>query len=125
MTSLMPLLLLLAAAEVPFEASADRFADTAACHARLLSLVAEARGSGADAAEGPYEVAQGDVRMHSVRLDGAGHRITETRCLAERLSARSWTHVFGEEEEIAEAEEPFTVDSVARSAEWLKKAPTH
>ena len=57
----------------------------------------------------------GDVRIHFVRAEGAGHRIDEQRCLGERLSGRSWTHSM-------EPDEPeFTVESVARTAEWLKK----
>ena len=111
----LPLLLLLAAAEVPFDASGESFADAAACRARLVSLAGQATGKGYDAVEGPYEVARGDIRVHMVRAEGAGHRITEHRCLAEKLSARSWSHRM-------EDEQPeFTVESVARDAPWLKK----
>ena len=112
------LLLLLAAAadETPFEAGAERFADAAACKAHLGVLAARARsGGGYEAIEGPYEIAAGDVRIHMVRVEGNGHRIAEHRCLAEKLSARSWSHSMEAEEEA------FTVESVARSAPWLKK----
>ncbi|TFI59404.1 hypothetical protein E2493_04195 [Sphingomonas parva] len=100
---------------MPFEASGESFADSAACRARLVTMVAAARGEAFDAVEGPYEVAAGDVRIHMVRAEGAGHRITEQRCLAEKLSGRSWSHAMQDEEP------EFTVESVARSAPWLKK----
>ena len=111
----LPFLLLVAAREAPFEDSAERFADAAACKAHLAGLADAAQGQGYDAVEGPYEIAAGDTRVHMVRAEGAGHRIEEHRCQAEKLSARSWTHA------IEAAEEPFTVESAARSAEWLKK----
>lgn len=91
-----------------FTASAERFADAAGCRAHLGGLVAAARTSGFDAAEGPYDFEAGDVRAHTVRAEGAGHRIAEYRCLAGALGARSWTH------EMAEPEEAFTVASAAR-----------
>ena len=114
---ILPLLLLTAASEeeAPFKASAEVFADAAACKARLTALAAEARGGGFDAIEGPYELAAGDTRIHTVRADGPGHRIAEHRCLAEKLSNRSWTHV------MADAEPEWTVESAARTAPWLKK----
>jgi hypothetical protein len=116
------LLPLLAAAPVPggapeppeFTAASQRFADPAACRAFLGRLVVEAAGSGFDAAEGPYELAPDDVRAHTVRAVGAGHRISEYRCSAAELGERSWTRSMTDE-----AEE-FTVESVARSAAWLK-----
>jgi hypothetical protein len=112
-----PLLLLLAAAaeETPFTPSTESFADAAACKARLAVLVAQARSGSFDAAEGPYEVAAGDTRIHTVRGEGNGHRIAEHRCLAEKLSNRSWTH------SLAKAEGEWTVESAARNAPWLKK----
>ena len=110
---------LLAAEEVPFEPSADRFADAAACKARLAGLSAEARRRGDAAAEGPYEVAPDDIRVHAVVLAGSGHRITEHRCLKEKLSSRTWRHAMDE----AEAEAPETIESMAAKAEWLKKTP--
>ena len=109
----LPFLLLIAAAEVPFEASGEVFADPAACKLRLASLAGDAVGY--DAVEGPYEVGRGDIRIHMVKAEGAGHRITEHRCLLAKLSARSWSHRM--EGEAGE----FTVESVARDAPWLKK----
>ena len=91
-----------------FAAAAERFADAAGCRAHMAGLVAAARTRGFDAAEGPYDFAAGDVRAHTVRAEGSGHRIAEYRCLAERLAARSWTHA------MAAAEEDFTVESAAR-----------
>ena len=61
------------------------------------------------------QIAAGDVRIHTVEAVGTGHRIHEQRCLAEKLSGRSWTHSMQPDEE------EFTVESVARSAPWLKK----
>ena len=103
-----------AAREAPFEASPERFADAAACHAHLERLVGEARRGGFDAAQGPYALASADVRAHAVRAEGSGHRITEYRCEGARLSGRSWTH------SMEPPEEAFTVESVARRADWLK-----
>jgi hypothetical protein len=111
-------LLLLAAtadAEAPFEASAERFADAAACKAHLAERAADARGGDFDAVEGPYELAADDVRIHTVHAEGTGHRIDEQRCLGRELSGRSWTHSLEAEEE------EFTVESVARTAPWLKQ----
>jgi hypothetical protein len=100
--------------EIPdFEASAERFVDAAGCRAHMSGLVAAARAGGFDAAEGPYDFEAGDVRAHTVRAEGNGHRIAEYRCLAERLAARSWIHSMA-----GPAEEPFTVESVARR--WLE-----
>jgi protein involved in polysaccharide export with SLBB domain len=113
-------LFLLSGAEAPFEVSTERFADAAACEARLASLAGEARAGDYDAVEGPYRLGPGDIRIHMVRAEGSGHRIDEHRCLGSELSARSWRHSM----EAAEAEEeaPFTIESVARSAPWLKRA---
>lgn len=96
-----------------FEASSERFADAGACRGHLQRLVADARGARFDAAEGPYDFAAGDVRAHTVRAEGGGHRISEYRCAEALLSARTWTRSMAGEEE-------FTVESVARSAPWLK-----
>jgi hypothetical protein len=114
--SLVLALLLLAGAadETPFEDSARRFADAAACKAHLAAMAADARRQDYDAVEGPYDLAAGDVRIHMVRAEGSGHRIAEHRCLEARLSGRNWRHAMVEEEE-------FTVESVARRAPWLKK----
>ena len=114
--ALLPLLLLTAAAdEVPFEPAAEHFADAGSCRAHLVALVGAARAERYDAVEGPYEIAPGDVRIHMVRASGNGHHIAEHRCLAAALSARDWTHA------MAADEAEFTVESVARSAAWLKK----
>ena len=113
-------LLLLAAAanaETPFEPASRDFVDAAACKAFLATSAGEARGQGYDAVEGPYELASGDIRIHTVRAEGRGHRIDVQRCLGAALSARSWRHSLEGDEE----EAPFTAESVARSAAWLKK----
>jgi hypothetical protein len=114
----LPLLAAAAAAtanEPPeFQASAERFADAAGCRLHLERLVADARAARLDAAEGPYEVAPSDLRAHTVRASGSGHRIDEYRCAAAELSARNWTR------SMAAEEEEFTIESVARRAEWLK-----
>ena len=115
-----PLLVLLAFAaaepdETPFEPSRDLFADAAACKAHLAGLAEDARGGDYDAVEGPYAIAGVDVRIHMVKAEGSGHRIAEHRCLAEKLSARSWSHSM-----VADQAE-FTVESAARAAPWLKK----
>jgi len=125
--ALLLLLPLLAAAAAPdhadapeppdFSRASERFPDAAGCRAHLGSLVREARSSGFDAAEGPYELAAGDVRAHTVRAEGQGHRIAEYRCAAAELSARSWTRSMARD-----PEEEFTVESVARRAEWLKQS---
>jgi hypothetical protein len=98
-----------------FTAAAEQFGDAAGCRAHMVRLIADARRTGVDAAEGPYDFESGDVRAHTVRSEGGGHRIAEYRCLAERLSARSWTHSMA-----ASEEEEFTVESVARRAPWLQ-----
>ena len=110
---------LAAADEVPFDASAETFGNPAACKARLIKMVAGARQESHAAIEGPYEIAPGDVRAHWVDLSGSGHRITEHRCLAEKLGSRSWRHsiVDGEGDGLE------TIEDMAARAEWLKKAP--
>lgn len=124
MIGALPLALLLAAApappgkEVPFEPSTETFADAAACKARLVKIVAGARLEPHSAVEGPYDIAPGDVRAHWVDISGSGHRITEHRCLAEKLSDRTWRHSM----DGSQADEPDTIDSMAAKAEWLKKA---
>ncbi len=116
--------LLLAAApappakEAPFEPSAETFADAAACKARLVKIVAGARLEPHAAIEGPYDISPGDVRAHWIEIDGTGHRITEHRCLGDKLSGRTWRHSM----DGSEAEEQVTIDSMAAKAEWLKKA---
>ena len=111
----LPLLLLAAAGEAPFEPVAERFADAAACKAHLAGLAETARGEAWEAVKGPYAIAPDDVRIHMVRAEGSGHRIAEHRCLGAALAARSWHH------SMEAAEEAFTIESVLRTAEWLKK----
>jgi lipoate-protein ligase A len=114
-TGLVWLPLLLLAVESPFEASDEQFSSAAACKARLETMADAARHQRFDAVEGPYDIEAGDVRIHTVAAEGHGHRIAEHRCLAEKLSSRSWSHSL-------EPEDPaFTVESVARNADWLKK----
>ena len=103
-----------------FRRAAEIFSDAAGCRAHLGRLVVEARASGFDAAEGPYELGAGDVRAHTVRAEGPGHRIAEYRCAAAELSQRSWTRSMAGEAQ----EEEFTVESVARRAPWLKQGRT-
>ena len=116
---LLAALILAAADEAPFEPSADSFADAAACKARLVRMVTDERLRPHIAVEGPYDIVPGDVRAHWVDVSGSGHRITEHRCLAEKLSARTWRHSISG----SEAEQPETIESMAAKAEWLKKAP--
>lgn len=104
------------AEEVPFEPGGKAFADTAGCKAHLVTLLSEAKAFSYAAAEGPYEVAAGDARIHLVVAEGAGHRITEHRCQLEKFTSRGWTH------SMAGSEEEFTVETVARTAEWMKPA---
>ena len=101
--------------EARFEASSEVFADAAACRGRLEAETAKAQAGRYDAVRGPYEIAEGDVRVHLVKAEGTGHRIWEHRCLGKELSSRSWNH------SMEAAEEAFTVESAARTAEWLKK----
>ena len=115
--ALVPLLLVAAAEPAAFEPSAERFVDAAACRTHLEGLASEARQQDFDAVKGPYAIAEDDVRIHMVRAEANGHRINEHRCLGAELSARSWRHSIGR----AEADAPFTIESVARKAEWLKK----
>lgn len=114
---ILPLLLCAAAApadEAPFDPAPERFADAEACVGHLRILAADAEGQGYEAVRGPYEIAAGDIRIHMVRAEGAGHRIWEHRCLGQALASRTWHHGMKGAEE-------FTIDSVAREAEWLKQ----
>jgi hypothetical protein len=104
-----------AGGEAPFNASTDVFADAAACRVRLDAEVTKAQAARFDAVRGPYEIAEGDVRVHMVKAEGTGHRIWEHRCLGKELGSRSWNH------SMEAAEEAFTAESAVRSAEWLKK----
>ena len=110
-------LLLLAAPEARFEPVGTTFADDAACRTALTSLVKKASGKGYAVAKGPYVVARGDTRIHLIRAEAKAHAITEYRCVSGALSTRTWRH------SMAKADEPFTIESVARNAEWLKKRP--
>ena len=101
--------------ETPFTASDQTFTDAGACRVWLRAEAAKAQSERYDAVRGPYEIAEGDVRMHMVRAEGTGHRIWEHRCIGKELSSRSWEH------SMETAEEDFTVESAARTAEWLKK----
>jgi hypothetical protein len=100
----------------PFEHLAS-FDTEAACDARLGEMADEARRGGWIAVEGPYQIAEGDRRIHMVRASGSGHGITECRCEDRQLSARSWRHSMGD----AEPEQPETIESMAAKAEWLKR----
>ena len=105
-----------AAAEPPeFENAAERFDHAGACHAYLQHIVADARGADFDAAEGPYAIAVSDVRAHTVRAEGLGHRISEYRCADAALSSRSWVQRMDRR-----AEGAFSIESLAR-AEWLEQ----
>lgn len=103
----MILALLLAAAqavaqppEAPWVATGESFEDSAACTARLQSLADADRAEGGyEAVQGPYEIGAGDVRIHKVKAEARGHRITETRCLDKELASRSWKHSMESEEE--------------------------
>jgi hypothetical protein len=113
----LPLLLIgahLAAQEAPFEPSEELFASAAECRVFLGRLADEARGGDHEAVEGPYAIGDDDIRFHTVSIDGRGHRISEHRCAGAELSSRGWRHSMEEEEE-------FTVESVARNADWLKR----
>ena len=108
-----------AADETPFHPSSETFADANACRSRLAAMVAEQRRLPHVGTAGPYSIAPGDVRVHWVDVSGSGHRITEHRCLAEKLSGRSWRQSMdGSDGEAAE-----TIETMAAKAEWLKKAP--
>ena len=115
---LLALATIMAEGETPFKFSERGFSTAAACKAFLATRAGEARGEDFDAVEGPYQIAADDVRIHMVRAEGNGHRIDEQRCLGSALSGRSWRHSLEDEER---DEDAFTVESVARSAAWLKK----
>ncbi len=105
-----------AAAEPPeFEGAAERFANAGACLGHLEQVVADARAGDFDAAEGPYTVAAADVRAHTVRSEGLGHRISEYRCAGASFSRRSWV-----ERMDRRADGAFSIESLA-SAEWLEQ----
>ena len=114
----LPLLLTTSAAlaDPPeFANAAERFDDAGGCLLHLRHLVAEARIAGFDAAEGPYVVATSDVRAHTVRAEGLGHRISEYRCADGALSSRSWVERMDHR-----ADGAFSIESLAQ-AEWLEQ----
>jgi len=104
-----------AAADEPpeFQSAAEHFNNAAACLGFLEHVVADARGGDFDAAEGPYAIGPGDMRAHTVRAEGLGHRISEYRCAGAELSARSWVHRMDRRTDGA-----FSIDSLA-GADWL------
>lgn len=105
-----------AAAEPPeFEASAERFNDAEACLDFLQHLVSDARGADFDAVEGPYTIALADVRAHTVRAEGLGHRINEYRCAGAELSSRSWVERMDHS-----ADGPYSIEALARAL-WLQQ----
>jgi len=113
----MILLLALAAAnapEIPFQ-TVEVLPSSAACENKLVSLAREAEGQ--EAVRGPYEIEDGDIRIHMVRADGDGHLIVEYRCRGDELSTRSWQHSMRRDT----VEEPVTVESWSKGAPWLKK----
>ena len=86
------------------------------CPAELGRLAGQARGEGAEAVEGPYEVAPGDVRIHAVHAEDGGHRIVEHRCEGGRVVSRSWT------ERGSGAEAAATpIESLLRGARWEQR----
>ena len=104
---------LIAAASAPALAS-ERFDDSGGCLLHLQHIVADARGAGFEAAEGPYPIGPSDVRAHTVRAEGLGHRISEYRCADGALSSRSWLERLDNS-----ADGAFSIESLAR-AEWLE-----
>lgn len=98
-----------------FVNAAERFDDAGGCLLHLQQLVDEARSAGFDAAEGPYAIAASDVRAHTVRAEGLGHRISEYRCADGALSSRSWVERMDHR-----ADGAFSIESLAQ-AEWLEQ----
>ena len=104
-----------AAADPPDFRSAARFADSGACLGHLEQVVTLARGSDFDAVEGPYAIAAEDLRAHTVRAEGLGHRIAEYRCEGAQLSERSWVERLDRS-----TDGPFSIESLARAV-WLEQ----
>jgi hypothetical protein len=98
-----------------FPPTAEHFSDAGACRGRLQLIVDAARSRSFDAVEGPYVVADADVRAHTVRADGFGHRIDEYRCAGADLSARSWLERLDRS-----ADGAYSIESLA-TAEWLEQ----
>ena len=114
----LPLLALASAAAAdppPFENAPEHYGDAAACKGHLEQVVAEARGADYDAAEGPYALSATDVRAHTIRADGLGHRVSEYRCEGAQLSARSWVERLDHR-----AEGAYSIESLA-GARWLEQ----
>ena len=98
-----------------FSPAAEHFADAPACRGRLQQIVDAARGDGFDAVEGPYALADADVRAHTVRADGFGHRIDEFRCAGADFSARSWLERLDRS-----ADGAYSIEALA-GAKWLEQ----
>ncbi len=97
-----------------FVSAAERFNDAGACLGHLERVVADARGGDFDAVEGPYAIGPSDMRAHTIRAEGLGHRINEYRCVGAELSARSWVHRMDRR-----ADGAFSIESLA-GADWLE-----
>jgi hypothetical protein len=105
-----------AAADPPeFEYAPDRFGDASACLGHLRQIVDTARGADFDAVEGPYGLSASDVRAHTIRGEGLGHRVSEYRCEGAQLSARSWVERMDHR-----ADGAFSIESLA-GAQWLEQ----
>jgi hypothetical protein len=98
-----------------FQPGAERFGDAGACRGHLQRIVEVARSADFDAVEGPYSLGDADVRAHTVRADGLGHRINEYRCAGAEFSARSWLERLDHS-----AEGAFSIESLA-GAQWLEQ----
>ena len=97
-----------------FDSAAERFNDAGACLVHLEQVVADARGGDFDAVEGPYAIGPSDMRAHTIRAEGLGHRINEYRCVGAELSARSWVHRMDRR-----ADGAYSIESLA-GADWLE-----
>ena len=103
-----------AAAEPPdFQNAPEHFADASGCRSHLQQLVDVARRADFDAVEGPYALTGTDLRAHTVRAEGLGHRISEYRCEGARLSARTWLERLDHR-----ADGAYSIESLA-GAHWL------
>ena len=116
----LPLLVVATAAAVAseppeFENSSEPFGDAVACSGHLAEIVALARGGDFDGAEGPYEIGPDDMRAHTIRAEGLGHRISEYRCAGAQLSSRTWVERMDRRTEGA-----YSIESLA-SAQWLEQ----
>jgi len=101
-----------------FPPAAEHFSDAGACRGHLQQIVDAARGARGgnfDAVEGPYALADADVRAHTVRADGFGHRVDEYRCAGADFSARSWLERLDRS-----ADGAYSIESLA-GAQWLEQ----